>query len=53
MAAGQENFIARFLLGMYKAAHDGYFAGVDPLLSTLLGREPQTVRDLLSQQTAG
>ncbi len=52
VAAGREELMARFLLGMYQAAHDGFFAGVDPLLGTLLGREPQTVRDLLAQQTA-
>ncbi len=47
VAAGQEEFTARFMLGMYQAAHKGFFAGVDPLLGELLGREPQTVRDLL------
>jgi len=49
VAAGQQEFVARFLLGMYQAAHEGYFAGVDPLLGNLLGREPRTVRDLLAQ----
>ena len=49
VAAGQETFMANFLLGIYQAPHEGFFAGVDPLLSTLLGRRPQTVRDLLSQ----
>ena len=49
VAAGQQEFMARFILGMYQAAHDGFFAGVDPLLGTLLGREPRTVRDLLAQ----
>jgi NAD(P)H dehydrogenase (quinone) len=49
IAAGQPEFVARFLLGMYQAAHDGFFAGVDPLLGELLGREPQTVRDLLAK----
>lgn len=51
VAAGQPEFMARFLLGMYQAAHQGFFAGVDPLLTTLLGREPQTVRDLLTNPT--
>jgi NAD(P)H dehydrogenase (quinone) len=50
VGAGQQEFMARFLLGMYQAAHAGFFAGVDPLLSTLLGREPRTVRDLLAQR---
>ncbi len=40
--------MARFLLGMYRAAHQGFFAGVDPLLGELLGREPQTVRNVLA-----
>lgn len=44
--------MARFSLGMYQAAHNGFFAGVDPLLGTLLGHEPQTVRDVLAQPTA-
>ncbi len=48
VAAGQENSMALFL-GMYQAAQGGFFAGVDPLLGTLLGREPRTVRDLLAQ----
>ena len=48
VAGGQQEFIARFMLGMYQAAHDGYFAGVDPLLAELLGREPRTVSDLIA-----
>jgi NAD(P)H dehydrogenase (quinone) len=52
IAAGQPEFMARFMLGMYQAAHEGHFAGVDPLLGTLLGHKPQTVRDLLTQPTA-
>ncbi len=47
VAAGQPEYMARFTLGMYQAASEGFFAGVDPLLSTLLGREPRTVRDEL------
>ena len=52
VAAGQPEFMARLLLGMYQAAHGGFFAGVDPLLGALLGREPQTVRDLLATGAA-
>ena len=52
VAAGQPEVMARFMLGMYQAAHEGHFAGVDPLLGTLLGHKPQTVRDLLTQPTA-
>jgi NAD(P)H dehydrogenase (quinone) len=48
IAAGQQELMARFLLGMYQAAHQRFFAGIDPLLGKLLGREPQTVRDLLA-----
>jgi len=48
VAAGQQEFLARFTLGIYLAAHEGRFAGVDPLLADLLGREPHTVRDVLS-----
>lgn len=50
VAKGQPKAMARFSLGMYQAARVGYFAGVDPLLGTLLGREPRTVRDQLAQQ---
>jgi NAD(P)H dehydrogenase (quinone) len=52
LAAGQPEFMTRFTLGMYQAARDGFFAGVDPLLATLLGREPQTVRDALAEPAA-
>ena len=47
VAAGQPEFVARFMLGMYQAAHGGFFAGTDPLLATLLGREPRTVQQVL------
>jgi uncharacterized protein YbjT (DUF2867 family) len=49
VAAGQPEHMARFTLGMYQAAAEGFFAGVDPLLSDLLGREPRTVRDVLDE----
>jgi hypothetical protein len=48
VASGQPESVARFTLGMYQGARDGFFAGADPLLGTLLGREPLTVRDLLT-----
>ena len=48
VARGTQEFMARFLLGFYQAAGRGDFAGVDPLLGTLLHREPRTVRDLLT-----
>jgi len=52
ISAGQPADMARFTLGMYQAAQHGYFAGTDPLLATLLGHEPHTVRDLLAQPPA-
>lgn len=38
---------ARFTLGIFRAASEGKFAGVDPLMAKLLGREPHGVRDVL------
>lgn len=52
IAAGQPEFVAHFTLGMYQAAQEGFFAGVDPLLGALLDHEPQTVRDVLAQPSA-
>jgi NAD(P)H dehydrogenase (quinone) len=49
LAEGTQEFMARFTLGIYLAAAEGRFAGVDPLLGELLGREPRSVRDLLAQ----
>lgn len=51
VAAGRPEPVARFTLGMYLAARDGFFAGTDPLLTELLGREPRTVRDELLEPT--
>ncbi|RFA18273.1 NAD(P)H-binding protein [Subtercola boreus] len=50
--AGQPEFVARFMLGMFQAAERGFFAGTDPLLADLLGREPMTVREVLGQGPA-
>ena len=44
--------MARLLLGTFRAARQGRFAGVDPLLGDLLGRRPRTVRDLLAERAA-
>lgn len=52
VAVGQPEPGARFTLGIYQAARDGFFAGVDPLLEALLGRPPRTVRDLLTELAA-
>ena len=51
-ASGTPENMARFLLGFYQAAREGLFAGVDPLLGDLLGRQPRTVRDLLAERLA-
>ena len=40
--------MARFTLGFYRAAREGFFAGTDPLLSTLLERTPRTVGEELA-----
>jgi uncharacterized protein YbjT (DUF2867 family) len=47
-AAGQPEFVARSTLGMYLAARAGFFAGTDPLLTALLGRDPRTVGEQLA-----
>ena len=47
VAAGRPEGMARFALGMFEAAGQGFFAGTDPLLTTLLGREPRTVHAAL------
>ncbi|MGT2425867.1 NmrA family NAD(P)-binding protein [Amnibacterium kyonggiense] len=52
VAAGADERMARFLLGMYEAASRGFFAGTDPLLGALLGREPRTVREELTAPEA-
>ena len=51
-AHGTPESMARFLLGFYQAAREGRFAGTDPLLGDLLGRQPRTVRDLLAERPA-
>ncbi|MCW0214816.1 MAG: SDR family oxidoreductase [Pseudonocardia sp.] len=48
IAAGTPEFLTRFTLGIYRAAAQGGFAGIDPLLGGLLGRDPRSVRDLLA-----
>jgi len=52
VAAGRPEAAVRFTLGIYQAAQQGFFAGVDPLLTTLLGRAPRTVRDALQRPGA-
>ncbi|MEH0108492.1 SDR family oxidoreductase [Tersicoccus sp. MR15.9] len=48
IAEGMPEAAAHFTLGMYEAADAGFFAGTDPLLGRLLGRQPTTVRDVLA-----
>lgn len=46
-AQGLPTHLAHALLAMYRAARRGELAATDPLLGTLLGRTPQTMRDVL------
>ncbi|WP_405777637.1 NmrA family NAD(P)-binding protein [Streptomyces sp. NBC_00859] len=48
VAAGTPEAMARMTLTTFLAAREGRFAGVDPLLAELLGREPRTVTDQLA-----
>jgi uncharacterized protein YbjT (DUF2867 family) len=50
-AAGQPEHMTRFLLGFYQAAQRGFFAGIEPLVSELLGRQPRSARDALQATT--
>lgn len=49
VAQGMPAGAARFTLGFYQAAQQGFFSGTDPLLAKLLGREPRSARDALTQ----
>lgn len=53
VAAGRPEPVARFTLGIYLAAAGGFFAGTDPLLGRLLGRDPVGVREVLADPGAG
>ncbi|MBV9750769.1 MAG: NAD(P)H-binding protein [Acetobacteraceae bacterium] len=48
VAEGMPAPMADMLLGAYRAARRGDFAAVDPTLEALLGRRPQTMRDVLA-----
>lgn len=52
VAAGQDERMVRFLLGMYEAAGTGWFARTDPTLRALLGREPRSADDALDAVAA-
>jgi NAD(P)H dehydrogenase (quinone) len=47
VAAGRPEGMARFTLGFHEAAARGFFAGTDPLLARLLGREPVSAGEVL------
>jgi NAD(P)H dehydrogenase (quinone) len=40
--------VAQMLLGLFRASREGEFATVDPALGKLLGREPQSIRTVLT-----
>ena len=52
IAAGVPEPMAEMLLGTWRAARRGDFAAVDPALGVLLGRPPQTMRDVLGKLLA-
>ncbi|PZE27298.1 NAD(P)H-binding protein [Curtobacterium sp. MCBD17_028] len=53
VAGGQQEPMVRFLLGMYLAAEQGWFAGTDPMLGELLGRAPRSAQDVLREVVTG
>jgi uncharacterized protein YbjT (DUF2867 family) len=48
VASGTPEVMARMTLTLFRAAREGRFAGVDPLLTELLGREPRSIADQLA-----
>ncbi len=50
IAAGTPEHVAHLLLLFFHAARSGHFAGTDPLLGYLLGRDPRSVGDLLDDR---
>jgi uncharacterized protein YbjT (DUF2867 family) len=52
VATGTPEAMARMTLTTFQAARQNRFAGVDPLLAELLGREPRSVADQLSDTDA-
>ena len=50
IAAGMPEVYAEMLLGTFRAARRGDFAGTSPVLGQLLGREPVGMREVLAQQ---
>lgn len=51
-ASGIPQKMARLMLTWYQAARTGYFAEADPLLSELLGREPRSAAERLTDHIA-
>lgn len=49
VAHGVPEPVAKLLLGSFKASRRGDFAAVDPTLETLLGRRPQSMREVLAR----
>ncbi|WP_037570064.1 SDR family oxidoreductase [Phaeacidiphilus oryzae] len=49
VAAGTPEELARMVPPTFQAAREGRLAGVDPLLAQLLGREPRSVADQLTE----
>ncbi|APU17207.1 NAD(P)H-binding protein [Actinoalloteichus fjordicus] len=45
MENGTPEFVARLTLTLFQATRSGYFAGQEPLLAELLGREPRSAAD--------
>lgn len=52
VATSMPEAMARMMLTLFRAAREGRFAGVDPLLATLLRREPRGVADQLADSIA-
>jgi uncharacterized protein YbjT (DUF2867 family) len=50
---GSTEAMAQLMLGFFQAAREGRFAQVDRFLAELLGREPRTATDLLTDHIAG
>src|SRR5882757_6673786 len=48
VAAGGSEAMARMTLTLFRAAREDRFAGVDPLLAELLGREPRGIADQIA-----
>ncbi|ROR91006.1 NAD(P)H-binding protein [Nocardioides aurantiacus] len=53
VAAGRPETVARFTLGIYLAAAGGFFAGTDPAMGRLLGRDPVSASEVLAQPSQG